>query len=65
MSKWTGLDKPITLADAESEPLAQRLSFERRTPSPETAAMLRKVEQPELLAADVAQMRAKRRPRAA
>ena len=63
MSTWNV--GPITAESAEAEPLADRLDFTKRPPSPETAALLRKVEQPELLAADVAQLRAKKRPRAA
>jgi hypothetical protein len=52
----------ITLADAENEPAHERLSFERRPPSPATREALRRAEQPSLLAEDVVLMQAKRRP---
>lgn len=67
MSKWSGLDKPISQADAEREPLAQRLSFERRPPSPATRAALAQAEQhaPPLPAADLALVKARQRPRRA
>jgi hypothetical protein len=55
----------ITAEAAEAEPEHARLSFDRRLPSPGTAAMLRKVAQPELQASDMRAIKAKRRPRAA
>ena len=65
MAKWSGLDKPITAEAAESEPEHERLSFDRRSPSPATVAALRRAAKPELLASDLQAMRAKKRPRAA
>jgi hypothetical protein len=44
-TNWAGLDKPITLEAAEAELLAERLSFERRAPSPEVAEALRRLEE--------------------
>jgi hypothetical protein len=52
----------ITQADAENEPLADRLSFEKRTPSPETAAALARASSPQLPASDMQQLKALRRP---
>lgn len=53
---------PITLADALAEPPSERLRFDRRPPSPATAEALRRVARPELLAEDVARIKAGRRP---
>jgi hypothetical protein len=55
----------ISLADALAEPEHERLSFDRRPPSPATAAALARVPKPELLASDMQQLKTKRRPRAA
>jgi hypothetical protein len=53
---------PITLEAAEQEPEHERLDFTRRPPSPATAAALRRAARPELLAEDVARIKAGRRP---
>lgn len=65
MSKWTGLDQPISAEDAERE--QDRLSFERRLPSPATRAALARAQQhaPPLLATDLALVKARQRPRRA
>lgn len=55
----------ITLADAESEAPADRLDFTRRRPSLATAQALQRASAPPMDAADMAQLKAKRRPRAA
>lgn len=55
----------ITLEDALAEPEYQRLSFDRREPSPATAEALRRAAKPELPAGDMQQLKQKRRPRAA
>jgi hypothetical protein len=64
MSSYAEL-RYISQEAAEREPEHARLSFDRRTPNPATAAALRRAAKPELLAEDLAQMKAKRRPRAA
>ena len=64
MSSMSQLQR-ITQADAEAEPLAQRLSFERRVPSPETADALRRASEPQLPASDLASLKARQRPRSA
>jgi hypothetical protein len=66
-SKWRGLDRPISQVDAEREPPAQRLSFERRPPSWATRQALLRAEQhaPLLPASDLALVRARQRPRRA
>jgi hypothetical protein len=58
---------PITARDAEREPFAERLSFERRLPSPATRAALAQAEQhaPPLLVEDMQRVKAGQRPRQA
>lgn len=67
MSKWSGLDKPISQADADREPPTQRLDFTRPPPSAATRAALAQAEQhaPPLPAADLALVKARQRPRRA
>jgi hypothetical protein len=64
MVQWTGLEQPITAQDAVAEPLAQRLSFERRPPSPAARAALAQAEQhqPPLLVEDMQRVKAGQRP---
>jgi hypothetical protein len=62
---WYDELRPISLQEALAEPAAERLDFRRPVPSTATIAALRKAEQPELLASDMRQMKARRRPRAA
>jgi len=64
MSSYADLPR-ISLAAALAEPEHERLDFTRRSPSPETAAALARAAKPELLASDMRQMRARKRPRAA
>lgn len=64
MSSYAQLG-PITLESAEREPEHERLSFDRRPPSPATATALRRAAKPELQASDLRAIKAKRRPRAA
>lgn len=64
MSSYADLPR-ITLADAEREPAHERLSFDRRPPSPATAEAMRRASAPPLDAADLAKMKQRRRPRAA
>ena len=61
MSSYADLPR-ISLADALAEPEHERLSFDRRPPSPATAAALGKAAKPELLASDMQQLKARRRP---
>lgn len=64
MAKWTGLTKKITLADAETE-RDQLFDRPAREPSPATAAALKRAVAPPLSADDLAQLKARRRPRGA
>jgi hypothetical protein len=65
-NKWIGLDKPITAAAAEAEPLADRL-FSRPAPRPSSAtiAALQNASAPPLLVADLEKVKARQRPRLA
>lgn len=59
MSKWSGLGKPISQADAEQE--QDRLSFERRPPSWATRQALARAEQ-HAPPVDTERVKAGRRP---
>lgn len=63
MSKWSGLDKPISADDAEQE--RDRLSFERRPPSWATRQALAKADQLAPPIDQIERVKAGQRPRGA